>query len=168
MIIENNTSTLYSFETDGYSYIHNFGSVYMNDVIGFNSNGFVKYNANTKLLTSELLTTSDFDPSNISSNSTPNSIVLRDPNGKINASGFNTTSDHRIKTDIRDLETETIDNVRPVKYNNTQTNNECYGLIAHELAEIYPNMVNGSLNGDNYQTVHENPIISGNLDCRIL
>lgn len=57
---------------------------------------------------------------------------------------FNATSDYRIKENVVELdETYTIDNLRPVKYTNKLTGKEDLGLIAHELQEIYPFLVNG-------------------------
>lgn len=65
-------------------------------------------------------------------------------NQTITGAAFNATSDYRIKENVVELdETYTIDNLRPVKYTNKLTGKEDLGLIAHELQEIYPFLVNG-------------------------
>ena len=51
-------------------------------------------------------------------------------------------------------ETDTIDGLRPVKYTNKLTNNMDIGLIAHELQELFPFLVNGEKDGPNHQSVN--------------
>jgi hypothetical protein len=72
-----------------------------------------------------------------------------------------TTSDYRIKTDIVPLPTHDIlDKLRPVQYTNT-LNGKCeWGFIAHELQEHLPELVQGEKDGDNYQSINYNGIIS--------
>jgi hypothetical protein len=75
--------------------------------------------------------------------------------GLITATRFNTTSDYRIKSNITSLdETYTVDNLNPVTYLNKQTDKQDIGLIAHELQEKYPILVNGIKDGDAYQSVN--------------
>ena len=71
-----------------------------------------------------------------------------------------TTSDYRIKENVTELnETDTVDAVVPIQYNNTISGNHEFGLLAHELQEIYPDLVNGEKDGDEYQRVQYNGLI---------
>ena len=78
----------------------------------------------------------------------------------VTAIAFNVTSDYRIKDDIQTLgEDFTIDNLKPVTYYNNQTKKQDIGLVAHELQEEYPFLVNGEKDGENYQSVNYNGLI---------
>lgn len=68
--------------------------------------------------------------------------------------GVLTASDYRLKSNIQTLSGETLDNLRPVKFNFTHNNHKTFGLIAHELQEEYPYLVDGEKDGANYQTVN--------------
>lgn len=68
--------------------------------------------------------------------------------------GVLTASDYRLKSNIQTLSGETLDNLRPVKFNFSHNNQETFGLIAHELQEEYPYLVDGEKDGANYQTVN--------------
>ena len=68
--------------------------------------------------------------------------------------GVLTASDYRLKSNIQTLSGETLDNLRPVKFNFTHNNHQTFGLIAHELQEEYPYLVDGEKDGANYQTVN--------------
>ena len=73
----------------------------------------------------------------------------------VQSSIFNATSDYRIKKDVQSLdETFVVDKINPVIYNNVMTNNTDLGLIAHEVQELYPYLVNGTKNGDVLQSVN--------------
>jgi len=73
----------------------------------------------------------------------------------VQSSIFNATSDYRIKNNIQPLdETFVVDKLNPVTYNNMLTNNKDVGLIAHEIQELYPYLVNGTKNGDDLQSVN--------------
>jgi hypothetical protein len=75
--------------------------------------------------------------------------------GIATAVSFNSTSDYRIKNNIYPLnETSTVDNLIPVKYLNTLTNAADYGFIAHEVQEVYPDLVTGVKDSDAYQTIN--------------
>jgi len=75
--------------------------------------------------------------------------------GKVYIGGaLYTTSDYRIKTNVVTLDgSYTIDNLNPVQYKNTLTGEHEYGFIAHDLQEVYPDMVVGEKDGDKYQHV---------------
>lgn len=90
----------------------------------------------------------------------PASGYKLDVNGAVNAASYNTPSDYRIKKDVVTLdETFTVDKLRPVTYNNTKLDKQDIGLIAHELQEIYPFLVNGEKDGENFQTVNYTGLI---------
>jgi hypothetical protein len=73
---------------------------------------------------------------------------------------FTNTSDYRIKTNIQTLdETYTVDNIRPVSYINISSNTQSIGVIAHELQEQFPFLVNGEKDGEHYQSVNYNGLI---------
>ena len=75
--------------------------------------------------------------------------------GQCTAASFNANSDYRIKENIRDLnENFTIDTIRPVEYNMKDSNEKAMGVIAHELQEIYPFLVNGQKDGEIMQSVN--------------
>jgi len=67
----------------------------------------------------------------------------------------NVTSDYRIKNNVETLdEIHTVDNLRPVKYKQTQTGKNDIGFLAHELQEHYPELVEGEKDGDKMQSVN--------------
>jgi hypothetical protein len=49
--------------------------------------------------------------------------------------------------------------LKPVCYYNNQTKKQDIGLVAHELQEEYPFLVNGEKDGENYQSVNYNGLI---------
>ena len=68
----------------------------------------------------------------------------------VKANNFFMYSDVRLKENIEDLsETQGVDNIRVVQYNNKNDHSKHFGVIAHELAEIYPELVQGSAYDDN-------------------
>jgi hypothetical protein len=84
-----------------------------------------------------------------------------DVSGNVNISSattstsFNTTSDYRIKSDIRPLnDAHIVDKLIPVTYVNTITNKPDFGLIAHEVQEHFPFIVNGEKDANDYQSVN--------------
>ena len=54
---------------------------------------------------------------------------------------------------------DTVDALVPIQYNNTVSGNHEFGLLAHELQEIYPDLVIGEKDGDDYQQVYYNGLI---------
>jgi len=80
----------------------------------------------------------------------------------VEAISYNATSDYRIKDNVRPLTdcSFTVDHLRPVTYNNNQSNNkQDIGLIAHELQEHYPFLVNGEKDGEHNQSVNYTGLI---------
>jgi hypothetical protein len=67
----------------------------------------------------------------------------------LTAAAFYPTSDYRIKDNVLDLDEEyTLDNLKPVQYDNKLTGQHDIGFIAHEVQEIFPYLVNGSKDDD--------------------
>jgi Chaperone of endosialidase len=73
-----------------------------------------------------------------------NNIWYIDGTGHANFYSVNTTSDMRLKENIVDLNLHNynVDNLRPVKFRFKEDNKESIGLIAQELEEYYPFLVN--------------------------
>ena len=80
--------------------------------------------------------------------------------GTSTALSFTSTSDYRIKENVKILDnTFTVDHLKPVNYENTQSGKQDIGLIAHELQEIYPFLVIGEKDGEHLQSINYNGII---------
>jgi len=75
-------------------------------------------------------------------------------------SAVNVTSDYRIKNNVETLdETHTVDNLRPVKYYQTQAKQNSIGFLAHELQEHYPELIEGVKDGTKMQSVNYNGLL---------
>ena len=75
--------------------------------------------------------------------------------GSVTAASFNPSSDYRIKENVETLdENYIVDELIPVTYKNIKTNKQDIGLIAHELQEVFPELVNGVKDGEELQTVN--------------
>jgi hypothetical protein len=75
--------------------------------------------------------------------------------GNVNTPGLTITSDYRIKTNIIKLnETYTVDNLKPVTYYNKLINKEDIGLIADQVQQHYPILVDGEKDGDQNQSIN--------------
>jgi hypothetical protein len=71
------------------------------------------------------------------------------------ANNVQLTSDYRIKENVTTLDSSfRVQYLNPVSYINKHTNKQDIGLIAHELQEIYPQLVTGEKNGENLQTIN--------------
>ena len=78
-----------------------------------------------------------------------------DVNGNISCTGSVQQSDYRLKSDVVDLSEQpemTTMNLRPTSY--TMDNKPCLGFIAHEVQEYFPQLVTGTKDGENYQTLN--------------
>ena len=73
--------------------------------------------------------------------------------GPVTATSFSATSDYRIKQNVHNLESQTIDNLRPVSYYNTVLESDSIGLIAHEVQAEFPQLVTGDKDGEEHQRV---------------
>ena len=86
---------------------------------------------------------------------TTNPSTALQVNGTVTATSFNSTSDYRIKERIIKLnETFSVDSLKPVSYFNKESKKNDLGLIAHELQEVYPDLVTGEKDGINLQTIN--------------
>ncbi len=65
-----------------------------------------------------------------------------------------------LKTNVTDPdESYTVDSLVPIQYNNKLSNRHEFGLIAHELQAVYPELVKGNKDGEEYQRVNYNGLI---------
>ena len=81
--------------------------------------------------------------------------------GSIKVGTTTYSSDYRIKENVEELgEEDTVNEIRPVKYYNTNLKRDDYGLIAHELQEKYPFLVSGEKDGPEPQSINYNGLIS--------
>ena len=86
---------------------------------------------------------------------TSNPQYTLDVSGNVNATSYNTPSDYRIKENVTQLDdTFVVDKLNPVTYLNKKSDKQDIGLIAHELQEIYPELVNGEKDGEQLQSVN--------------
>ena len=99
---------------------------------------------------------------NVGINTTTPKYTL-DVSGNINSSKnitatgtITTGSDYRIKNNMKDLSLldYTIDNLRPVYFQFKDSEKESIGLIAHELQNEIPFLVEGEKDGEKMQTVN--------------
>ena len=75
--------------------------------------------------------------------------------GTLTSNGTVLSSDYRIKENVTPLDNVfTVDNLNPVTYTNTKTLKQDIGLIAPELQEHYPFLVNGTKDGEELQSVN--------------
>ena len=76
--------------------------------------------------------------------------------GTCTAYKFNTSSDYRIKTNVKNLiDTEySIEHLKPKLYHNVLLDKSDIGLIAHEVQEYFPFLVNGEKDGKELQSVN--------------
>ena len=80
----------------------------------------------------------------------PDASFALDVSGSIRCIGINNVSDYRIKGNVRDIRdapspspSPSLTQLRGAHYFNTLTNKYEYGFIAHEVAEIYPELIYG-------------------------
>jgi len=74
--------------------------------------------------------------------------------GGVSAAGFYNSSDYRLKENIENLDNLVLDNIRPVVYNLKNSGKEEFGFIAHEVQELFPSLVKGEKDGENFQTIN--------------
>lgn len=99
-------------------------------------------------------------PGNPTISSSGNTIEI---DGNLNVTGTITppTSDYRIKDIIEPLnDCYSVDDLKPVKYFNKKTEKIEFGFIAHEMQEIFPELVTGEKDGKELQTLNYIGLIS--------
>jgi hypothetical protein len=95
----------------------------------------------------------------------PDAGYALDVSGVIKTLGINNVSDYRIKDNIRSLSQispniPTLDGLRPVMYFNKLLQKHEYGFIAHEVQEVFPDLVVGNKDDENYQTINYIPMFA--------
>jgi hypothetical protein len=95
---------------------------------------------------------------------TPDTNYVLDVSGIIKTLGINNVSDYRIKENVTSLSLSdnipTIDGLRPVTYYNKLLKKHEYGFIAHEVQEIFPDIVVGNKDAEQYQTINYIPMFA--------
>ena len=81
-------------------------------------------------------------------------------NGTVTATAFNSLSDYRIKEQVIHLDNSfSVDSLKPVAYYNKELKKKDIGLIAHEVQEVIPELVNGEKDGETMQTINYTGLI---------
>jgi hypothetical protein len=82
----------------------------------------------------------------------------------IKTTSINVVSDYRIKQNVEPIDRTnarfSVDAMRPVSYFNTLTNRPEHGFIAHELQEWYPELVSGTKDASELQSVNYNSMVA--------
>ena len=74
---------------------------------------------------------------------------------------FITTSDYRIKVDPKPLgNLYSVDSLNPIQYTNLLSGKKDLGFIAHEVQEVFPNLVEGEKDGEEYQSLNYTGLIA--------
>jgi hypothetical protein len=89
------------------------------------------------------------------------------PNGAVgailvsgSATSYNTTSDYRLKEDLKDFNgLEMISNISVYDYKWKVDNTRSYGVMAHELQEVLPDAVSGEKDAEEMQGVDYSKIV---------
>ena len=104
-------------------------------------------------------------------NGAPSTTYMLDVNGNIKTGGVSNISDYRIKHNVvylsdepttRDILSKQIQQLRPVMFQNTARDNAWeYGFIAHEVQDIFPELVYGIKDAiDDYQAISYHQLFS--------
>jgi hypothetical protein len=81
--------------------------------------------------------------------------------GSCSSSLFITTSDYRIKENVKNLDEKfSIDELRPVIYYNKNIKRQDMGFIAHEVQEIFHFLVHGEKDDSQLQSLNYNGFIA--------
>jgi hypothetical protein len=76
------------------------------------------------------------------------------------STSFNTTSDHRLKEDLKEIKgLEKIGKIKVYDFKWKNSDDRMDGVIAHELAEVIPYAVNGKKDGEQMQGVDYSKIV---------
>ena len=83
-------------------------------------------------------------------------------NGWMYAGGFKTTSDRRMKKDLREIHPD-LSGIKAYSYRFKANNRPAYGLVAQEVREILPNAVTES-GEDKHLTLDYNAVVAALVD----
>jgi len=138
--------------------------------MSFRKYGGLDYSQNNNIVRNNVLNSVNFSNTNIvgqlNSKTISNSHIDLSGNSLLNVGNIyfsdgtsqstaSTSSDYRIKINVENLDnTFIVDKLRPVIYNKNNSNKKEIGLIAHEVQEIYPYLVNGEKDGENIQSLN--------------
>ena len=84
-------------------------------------------------------------------------------NGNLTVTGIFTPSDYRIKNVMDSLTIDSnysVDNLKPLKYFNTNTGLVELGFLAHEVHQEFPYLVTGQKDGEQIQTLNYTGLIA--------
>jgi hypothetical protein len=85
----------------------------------------------------------------------PNTTYALDVSGIVSCTYSATTSDYRIKDNVRDIPAEySIDDLHPCSYFNMLAGKEEVGFLAHEVQEKFPFLVCGEKDGPEHQSLN--------------
>jgi hypothetical protein len=80
-------------------------------------------------------------------------------NGQVTATLFQSSSDYRLKTNIKQINDKySIDSLNPIEYD--INNRHDMGFLAHEIQEHYPFLVDGEKDGEKMQSINYNGLIA--------
>jgi len=105
---------------------------------------------------------------NTSNNTSANAIVFRGWDGSItgsintyvNVTGYNTSSDYRLKEDLKDYSgLSLINSIKTYNFKWKENDDRMYGVLAHELQSILPYAVTGEKDGKETQGVDYSKIV---------
>ena len=106
----------------------------------------------SRFLTFTSATSGSISAANVSSTK----LTFNPSTGALSATDFNSTSDINLKENIKTVDNalETISALRGVSFDWKETGKGSYGVIAQELQEILPNLVNdGEVKSVNYNGI---------------
>jgi hypothetical protein len=166
------TTAIIDYQSSGSSNVEITGNVRVAGDASFNGTK-VELSTNTILKVSGNVTFTDgttlstYDDNVLSGSFAAGDVIFRDStfqqvtcHGVARTTTKTTSSDYRLKTNVTDLDgSYTVDKLVPIQYDNILSNKHEFGLIAHELQEVYPELVKGEKDGVEYQRVNYNGLI---------
>ena len=88
------------------------------------------------------------------------SVATINFNSSTNAVVYNTTSDYRLKEDLKSFNgLEIIDQIKTYNYKWKKAEARGYGALAHELQEVFPDAVTGDKDGEDMQGVDYSTLV---------
>jgi len=94
-------------------------------------------------------------------------IIFKNPNGTVgsiftngSATTFNTSSDYRLKKDLKDFDgLDKVSKIPVYDFKWKVDNSSSYGVMAHELQDVLPDAVSGEKDGEEMQGVDYSKIV---------